>query len=242
MDKRRNKLVQAMHAAARPASRTQGAAYLGTKSATLNLATNDLRKLARDWVRANRDLAAAEVLRLCDQLFAGKTHQEKALGAIILSYARAGRVEASQERIESWLAHLHGWAEVDALCSNVFQYEEMLSDWASWKAMLNRLSRDANINRRRASLVLLTGPVRYSDDARLSILSFALIERLKSEREILITKAISWLLRTLSLRHKAEVAAYLKANQATLPRVAVRETMFKLKTGTKSGKSVKRWS
>jgi 3-methyladenine DNA glycosylase AlkD len=82
--------------------------------------------------------------------------------------------------------------------------------------------------------------VRYSDDARLSDLSFALIERLKGERDILITKAVSWLLRNLTLRHKQEVAAYLKANGASLPPIAVRETTRKLKTGTKSGKSAKR--
>ncbi|MBS0384945.1 MAG: DNA alkylation repair protein [Proteobacteria bacterium] len=240
MDKERTKLVNAIRAAARPAPRKQGAAYLGTVSRTLNVSTAELRAQAREWVRANEDAPAADVLRLCDGLFAGKTHQEKALGAIILSYAHAARRAASQKRIEDWLDDLHGWAEVDALCSNVFQYEEMLSDWGNWKALLNRLSRDANINKRRASLVLLTGPVRYSGDARLSALAFALVGRLRSERDILITKAVSWLLRNLTLRHEGEVAAYLEANEAKLPRVAVRETLRKLRTGTKSGKSARR--
>ena len=240
MDKERNKLVRAMRAAAQMAARTQGAAYLGTISATLNVSAGELRKLARVWVRDNRDLPPSDMLRICDGLFAGKTHQEKAMAAIILGYANAARAEAGQERIEGWLGHLHGWAEVDALCSNVFQYEEMLGDWSRWKALLNRLSRDANINKRRASLVLLTGPVRYSDDVRLSDLAFSLIELLKSERDILITKAISWLLRNLSLRHKGEVATYLKSNETVPPRIAVRETMLRLKTGTKSGKSKKR--
>ncbi len=236
----RSKLVQAMRAAARPTPPIQGQAYLGTTSITLNVGAPELRELARDWVKANLDLAAEDVLELCDQLFAGRTHQEKALAAIIVGYAHKARAGASLGRVDRWLGHLHGWAEVDALCSNVFQCEEMLADWAKWKALLNRLSREGNINKRRASLVLLTGPVRYSDDERLSTLAFALVGRLKGERDILVTKAISWLLRNLSLRHKSEVAHYLKVNEATLPRLAVRETLLKLKTGTKSGKRAKR--
>jgi 3-methyladenine DNA glycosylase AlkD len=240
MDQHHADLVRVMRAAASAGPRTHGGDYLGTASATLNIATSELRKLAREWTRANKNMSKQDVLRLCDRLFAGKTHQEKALGAILLSYDSEVRAATTLERLERWLGHTHGWAEVDSLCSNVFKAEQVLEDWKSWKAFLNRLSRDANINKRRASLVLMTGPVRYSDDKRLSEISFALIERLKGERDSLITKAISWLLRTLTLRRKGEVSAYLKTNEATLPRVAVRETMTKLKTGTKSGRSAKR--
>jgi 3-methyladenine DNA glycosylase AlkD len=79
--------------------------------------------------------------------------------------------------------------------------------------------------------------VRYSGEVRLSDLAFAVVERLKGERPILITKAVSWLLRSMAPRHGLAVAAYLEANAATLPAVAVRETRTKLATGTKSGRS-----
>jgi 3-methyladenine DNA glycosylase AlkD len=239
MDARHRKLVGAMRAAAQPGRRTHGADYLGATSVTLNITTPQLRALARAWARENQDLPKRDVLALCDRLLAGKIHQEKALAAIILSYDAGARAAVSLTRLEGWLDCVHGWAEVDALACNVFKAEEMLADWAHWKVLLNRLSRDANINKRRAGLVLLTGPVRYSDDARLSDLSFSLIERLKGERDILITKAVSWLLRTLTLRHRGEVGAYLKANGATLPAIAVRETANKLRTGVKSGKNPK---
>lgn len=240
MDKAYDNLVRALRAAAQAGPRVQGAAYHGTPSAVLNIAAPDLRKIARDWVRANKPRPNGEVLRLCDRLFAGPTHQEKTLAAIVLGYAGEARRAVSLRRLERWLGHVQGWAEVDALCANVFKVDEMLDDWPGWKALLVSLSRDANINKRRAALVLLTGPVRYSADTRLSELAFSLVERLKHEREILITKAISWLLRNLTLRHKSEVADYLKANAASLPPIAVRETTIKLTTGTKSGKSRKR--
>ncbi|MFT3727262.1 MAG: DNA alkylation repair protein [Terricaulis sp.] len=240
MEKEREKLVRAMRAAAGAEPRTQGADYLGTESVTLNVTAPQLRIMARDWVRANTPAPSADVLKLCDAMFASNAHHEKTFAAIVLGYHAEARAGVTLKRLDGWLDHLNGWAEVDALCSNVFKAEQMLADWVRWKALLSRLAQDENINRRRAALVLLTGPVRYSDDARLSGLSFVLIERLKAERDIRITKAVSWLLRTLTLHHKSAVAAYLKQNAESLPRIAVRETATKLKTGTKSGRSAKR--
>ena len=59
------------------------------------------------------------------------------------------------------------------------------------------------------------------------------IELLKHEKEILITKAISWVLRSMIRHHREKVAEYLEENAATLPAIAVRETRTKLSTGKK---------
>jgi 3-methyladenine DNA glycosylase AlkD len=81
---------------------------------------------------------------------------------------------------------------------------------------------------------LLTKPVRDSDDTRLADLAFANIDKLKQDREILVTKAISWLLRDLIKNHRQKVEKYLQKNEDTLPRIAVRETRTKLLTGRKA--------
>lgn len=60
------------------------------------------------------------------------------------------------------------------------------------------------------------------------------IERLKHEKEILITKAISWVLRSAVTHHEQAVKRYVLANKDTLPKIAVRETLVKIKTGTKT--------
>ena len=85
-------------------------------------------------------------------------------------------------------------------------------------------------------MVLLTGPVRHSVDMRLSELAFDNIGKLKNESNILITKAVSWLLRDLIKNHKVEVEKYLKQNLNSLSRIAMRETTNKLRSGKKSGK------
>jgi 3-methyladenine DNA glycosylase AlkD len=98
------------------------------------------------------------------------------------------------------------------------------------------MSGSANVSRRRAALVLLTGPVAKRDDARLEQLAFDVIDRLAADRDPLITKAVSWLLRSLTKLHADAVADHLDANEARLAPIAVRETRTKLRTGTKSGR------
>ena len=84
----------------------------------------------------------------------------------------------------------------------------------------------------------MTKAVRESADKKLSVLSFKNIDRLKREKDVLITKAVSWLLRSLVRNNKSLVNDYLKENKNSLPKIVVRETENKIKTGKKSKKEL----
>jgi 3-methyladenine DNA glycosylase AlkD len=198
----------------------------------------ELRAMTRAWLAAHRAAADLEIVALVDSLLGGPSHEEKVLAALVLQASGRARRVVGAERVERWLGRLAGWAQIDALCASCFQAAEMLADWPAWRGMIQRLSRSDDINQRRAALVLLVTPTRTSPDARFPALAFEVIGRLQAERPILITKAVSWLLRSMTARHGPEVAAYLEAN-AALPAVAVRETRIKLATGTKSGRSAR---
>lgn len=213
-----------------------GDSYTSSGHPYLRVPVPKRRLVARTWVREHTSLATAEVLAVVDRLFAGDSHEEKTLGAFVLAYAPAARAAVTADDVDRWLDQLRGWAEIDALCSNVFTSAELLGAWAAWEPALVRLAKDESVDKRRAALVLLTGPVHDSDDERLRDRAFLTIDELTSEREIAITKAISWLLRSLITRHRDDVVAYLDASEESLPRIAVRETRTKLRTGTKSGR------
>jgi 3-methyladenine DNA glycosylase AlkD len=85
-------------------------------------------------------------------------------------------------------------------------------------------------------LALLCSPVRYAHDPGISKTAFQIIDRLKNEDAILITKAISWLLRSMVKLYKGEVQNYVDANGDTLPKIAVRETKTVLLTGKKTAR------
>jgi 3-methyladenine DNA glycosylase AlkD len=191
------------------------------------------RHLAKGWLKENRSISNKEFVAVLDSLFRGKSHEEKTLASILLAEHRTGRDAIGPKQLNAWLDHLVGWAEIDSLCQGAFKADEILSNWAGWESFIRKLSHDKNINKRRASLVFLSGPVRTSDDRRLAALALDVIEALKSERNIMITKAISWLLRSLVQHHKRIVAAYVTTNRQSLPAIAVRETTRKIATGRK---------
>jgi 3-methyladenine DNA glycosylase AlkD len=232
------KLLEDLRAAARPVQPGPGQndSYNGSGRPFFNISAPVLRDVAKGWTKPRKTAAPSEILAVIDSLFAGASHEEKTLASLMLAYHEPARLASGPPEFDRWLGEIRGWAEVDSLCWNVITAEQMLADWPAWSAFLSRLARDPNINKRRAALVLPAAPAHYSDDTRLRDLAFANVDVLKAEKPILITKAVSWLLRSMTTRHRAAVEAYLGANAESLPKVAIRETRTKLRTGTKSGR------
>lgn len=214
----------------------QNDSYTGSGHPFFNVAAPKLRGIGRTWLAAHRKADEGLLLAVVSRLFVGEAYEEKVLAAVLLGASARLRRLATPALADGWLDHLQGWAEIDSLCASVFGVAELTADWPGWERLIRRLAADDNINRRRAALVLLTRPTRTSDDNRFRDLAFAIIGQLKAERPILITKAVSWLLRSMAIRHGAAVADYVEAQASTLPAIAVRETRTKLRTGTKSGR------
>jgi 3-methyladenine DNA glycosylase AlkD len=214
----------------------QNDSYSGSGRPFLNVSAPDRRRTIKAWLARHRTAPETELLALADSLFEGEMHEERTLGALMLQASLRARRAATPAKVDGWLGQLNGWAEIDTLCASVFGPADLATDWPAWRYLIERLREDPNINKRRAALVLLVTPTRSSDEVRFRDLGLATVERLQGERDILITKAVSWLLRAMSPRHASEVAAYLDAHAADLPAVAVRETRAKLRTGRKSGR------
>lgn len=208
--------------------------YLGSNKPTKCIKSSEMIKLGKNFIK-EENLNLKEYVSILDHLYKNaKTFQEIDLAARLLGVAPKLRTQIDPNKLDYWLNFTHGWAENDVLCQNNFTDKELLENWSVWKKLLTKFSKDKNISKRRASLVLLVKSVRLSSDNKLSKLAFENIERLKKEEDILITKAISWLLRSLIKNHKNEVALYLKQNQDTLPKIAIREVQTKLETGRKT--------
>ena len=90
-------------------------AYTGSPYKLLGVSTPELRRLARRWLAADTSRSPKEILEALDGLFASELPDEKTLGALILGYATTVRRETSPSRIDGWLDHLAGWAQIDAL-------------------------------------------------------------------------------------------------------------------------------
>ena len=234
-------LLAELRAAGRPyRGGQQNDSYTGSGRPFFNVSVPELRRISRAWLAAHRGAADPDLLAVTDALFRGEAYEEKVLGAVLLQSNGRIQRQVAPAIVDGWLDGLNGWAEIDSLCGGAFWEDTMAADWTAWRDLVGRLGGETNINKRRAALVLLTAPTRRSDDPRFRDLAFRVIDRLKSERPILITKAVSWLLRSMTTHHATAVEAYLAANAATLPAIAVRETSVKLRTGVKPGRPRRR--
>jgi 3-methyladenine DNA glycosylase AlkD len=213
--------------------------YLGTDKIYQDFSTKQITDLAKKTLIEN-NLDEIKTLDLLNSLYQnGTTYTEIALAALILSNSLKVLKNFDPKNLDLWLNYTCGWAENDVLCQSNFTSEIVLNNWSEWQKTLKEFNKSSNINKRRASLVLLTKPLRQSDDQRLVKLAFQQIEKLKSEKEILITKAVSWLLRALVKFHQSEVLEYLAKNKDTLPKIAYREAFSKATTGRKYNNSKK---
>jgi 3-methyladenine DNA glycosylase AlkD len=208
--------------------------YLGNEHPRYPINAPTLRLIAKEWSKSYRHLSAAEFQKLIDSLIHGKSSTEKNMAGILLDASTKEQRKFDPTCFDEWLDQLIGWAEIDSVCTGTYPTTEIPANWKTWNILLTKFSKSKNINKRRASLVLLCSPMRKAADERLVAMAFNNIDKLKHETEILITKAISWLLRSMIKHHRKEVVAYLKANHKSLPKIAVRETQKVLDTGKKT--------
>lgn len=210
------------------------ARYLGSDKKYLGAKTGDVLQIAKDFIKNHTNLSVEDLVDLLDKLFFADTFEEHAIGGKIFTLLKPEkRQEISFSEIEKWLSQARGWVEIDVICQSSFTGKEVHENFAAWEKTIKKFSKSKIISLRRASLVLQTKPVRELNDPKMRKLAFATIDLLKHEKEILITKAISWLLRSLTFQNKIEVREYLETNRQTLPKIAYREAMKKIETGKK---------
>ena len=219
-----------------PTQHTFLVGYLGNAHPKYAIDNPTLRLIAKEWMRDHKTMKADGFQKLITSLVKGKSATEKMIAGMLLDLSTEEQRSFDPTYFDEWLNHVEGWAEVDTLCTGKYPITEIPSNLTTWKKLLLTFSKSNNINKRRASLVFLCSPISKEANEGLATLAFAIFNRLKGEKEILITKAISWLLRSMVRYHKSMVSDYVKVNRETLPAIAVRETMVKIETGRKNPK------
>lgn len=206
--------------------------YVGTTHTIYNLPTPTLHTLAREFRNDYKDLSHIDIIELADMLFHADSYEEKIIATMILGNFKDTLVTIPAALFDTWLGLLTGWAEVDTFCDEIDYW--LRSDPDRGTPLLKKWNTDQYLEKRRASLVVLCNSVRHDPDRRWKTLALSFIETLTHEKHVMISKAISWILRAMIKYHKEDVAAYLKTHTETLPKIAIREVTKKLLTGRKN--------
>lgn len=208
--------------------------YTGGNHIHYGLRAPIMHGFVKEWVAEHKkSLTYDDWEGLLDSLYHGHSFEERAMAGMVLSRFPKFRLELPLELFDEWLTGLEGWAEVDSTCQTVFTAKDFNARWGEWEPFLRQLVVSQNINKRRASLVLLIKPIRDTDDQKFLNLGLEFVDQLKREKDKLITKAISWILRESIKQHRKAVHQYVEANADGLPAIAVREFRKKYETGKK---------
>ena len=137
---------------------------------------------------------------------------------------------------DHWRRDLDSWELTDVLGLGVLGVW-VAADQDHKAQRLWDLIADEDVWSRRLGLVGGIGLHRALQTVAPATLALEMVDQVKEDRHPVITKAVSWTLRSLGTRHPEEVLAYLEANGDALPRHVVREVTNKLTTGRKDGRA-----
>jgi 3-methyladenine DNA glycosylase AlkD len=207
--------------------------YLGNSHPRYAISLPVLRSIAKEWMKTHKHISRKEFAVLLSELIQGESSTEKVMAGILLGYSTGEQRKFNPKLFDEWLNHLVGWAEVDAVCTGKY-WITLPDQWDIWKPLILKFSKSKNINKRRASLVLFCSPLSQFESESLCRAALKNVDTLKGEKDVLITKAISWVLRSMYRYNKKFLEEYLEDNASTLPKIALRETLVKLKTGKKN--------
>jgi len=195
----------------------------------------ELRGISRLWHRSHKQVSRQDLLALVEALWNGGAREEAVLAIELLQRYSRWIPELTWQDFERWRVKLDNWEVTDGLGARVLA-PWLLADPDQRLHHLQELIADPGVWSRRLALVATVPINRGHTGLTLPDLTLELVDQVKTKRDSMIVKAVSWALRELTKTHPERVAAYLDENEDQLAAQAVREVRNKLRTGLKNGR------
>ncbi len=162
-------------------------------------------RLAKEFGKSNKDAGREFVLEMVDRLWQSEYHDEKRLALRILQYYPEYLDFSIMPMLEEMLKASTGWDFVDDI--SIHLVGTVLEKDRRTFRYLKRWSASGNFWMRRASLISQILLFRYGRGDKALFFRFA--EKMISEKEFFIRKAIGWALREMSKAGPESVIAFL---------------------------------
>ncbi len=213
-------LDAALRAEATPERAVHEKAYLKSDLTFLGASIPVTRQTARAFKRAHSAMTPAERRALVAALWDTPVHELRGVGVALMELSvKQLDPDADLPLVESCLRAAGTWAHVDWLAIKVAG--PLLARRADRVAVLDRWAADADFWMRRSALLAELDALKDGGG------DWETFERLASgmitEREFFIRKAIGWVLREVSKKNPAPVAAFLCAHRADVSGLTMRE-------------------
>jgi 3-methyladenine DNA glycosylase AlkD len=194
-----------------------------------------LRQIAKEWYKKNKNLGFKDFVEIIGVLWKDKSREERTIAIELLNFYKEYIPDISKDLINEWIISLDNWEETDGFALYLVG-RWMLDSFNDRQSYLWELIEDENEWLRRVAVVATIEFNDWKKDNANPELTFKLIDVVKEDKHPMITKAVSWAIRTLIKEHKSEVATYMEKNNSVLAKHIVREVNNKLTSGLKNVK------
>ena len=204
--------------------RIGGETYFKEPVKLYGVKTPAVTKIAKEHFKEIKNLAKAEILSLCEELWKSG-YMEESFVAHNWSYALRKQYEPGDFKIfERWVkTYVSNWASCDGFCNHsVGTFVEMYPDHVKY---LKSWAKSSNRWVKRAAAVTLIIPAK-----RGKFLSdvFDIADILLLDRDDMVQKGYGWMLKVASQPHEKEVFEYVLARRDVMPRTALRYAIEKM--------------
>lgn len=206
-------------------------AYLKSSQQFYGVGVPKLRKIAKDWQRANKAAAVDDVVALSASLWDSDWHEERSLATIFLQNFSAKLTRHHLPVIERMLDEAAGWVHLDNLATGVIspmidRDPEILTHLARW-------AQSDNFWVRRAAVLAQIVQFRRGEGdfelfEQLVVPMFVEGENWSKEERFFIRKAIGWALRELAPANPERVFRFVQQHKAQMSGLSYREATRKL--------------
>lgn len=204
-----------------------------TRLSTFGVRVPVLRKIAKDWVKRNKEISDSEFLSLLQALWKQPIFELRSLAQELLMANKKYWKKFDWKVGEGWLNDVDNWVHCDVLSWQIFGFL-VLWDKSHLKSLKSYLKKPGKWHRR-AAIVSLLQLIRQKEINPEEVLGMT--DEIKNDKDPMIQKAISWVLREMvRVDNATAVEKYLNQNRDKLAGYVVREVTNKLRTGLKSGK------
>ena len=209
----------ALSATASPARARGAKAYLKSDLEFIGADTPTLRALSKALakrVKADGDRALRPLVKA---LWPTGVHELRGVAIALLEYRESALTAADLKYIERMMRESRSWAYIDWISTKVLA--PMLLRVDEVRLALPRWAVDDDFWVRRTALLTLMPPV-VRGQVPFSAFTVLAVPML-GEREFFIRKAIGWVLRAVSEKDPAAVAAFLREHRADVSGLTMRE-------------------
>ena len=229
-----SKIISELEFVADPNRREASKTMFPTSMNYLGVRTPDFRELLKDWWKEIKTWSPGKLVQFSKELVETRIFECNQLAFELLWKNKDALRLLKLKDLEMLGKNMDNWATTDTfsvLLSGFAWRENQISDFD----VLNWLKSDNRWWQRAA--VVSTVPLNLrsrggTGDAKRTLM---ICEKVVSERDDMIVKALSWALRELSKSDKTAVENFMKKYDSQLAGRVRREVYMKLETGRKNG-------